>query len=38
MKYFKKLCVHDKVIVALNNDEEKYLSYETCINRDLIRN
>ena len=38
MKSFKKVCVHDKVIVALNTDKENYLNYDTSINGDLIGN
>ena len=29
MKYSKKACVHDRVVVALNAEVEKYLNYET---------
>ena len=36
MKYFKKACVHDKFIVALNALKDKYLNYETSTNGDLI--
>ena len=31
MKYFKKMWVSDKVIVALNAHKKKYLKYETDI-------
>ena len=29
MKHSKKVCTHDKVIVALNADKDKYSNYET---------
>ena len=38
MKHSKNFCAHDKVIVALNADIEKYLNYETTINGELIGN
>ena len=38
MKYFKKTCVHDKAILAMNAEEEKYLNYEPSSTRDLIGN
>ena len=31
MKYLRKVCVHDKVIAALNAEKEKYLNYEISI-------
>ena len=33
MKYFKKVCLHDRVIMAVNADKEKYLNNEqiTCV-------
>ena len=36
MKYFNRSCVHDKVIVALNADNDKYLKYGTGNNGDLV--
>ena len=36
MKYSKKMCAHDKAIVALNADNKKYLSYEKSINATLF--
>ena len=36
MNYLKKVCAHDKVIVALNADNDKYLNYEISINEDLF--
>ena len=38
MKHSKKVCEHDRVIVALNVDNEKYLNYETGINEVLVGN
>ena len=36
MKYFKKVCVHDRAIVALNADKDEYLNYETSTSGDFI--
>ena len=36
MEYSKK-CAHDKVVVAMNADKDKYLNYETNANGDLIK-
>ena len=38
MKYSKKLCAHNKVIVTLNNDKDKYLNYETTTSGDTFGN
>ena len=38
MNYSTKVCAHDKIIVALNADKDRYLKYETSINGDLIGN
>jgi len=38
MKHSKKVCAHDKVIVASNGDYEIYLNYETSIDGILIGN
>ena len=38
MKYSKKVCAYDKVIVALNADKDKYLNYETRNSGDVIEN
>ena len=38
MNYSKKVCAHDKVIVALNADKEIYLNYGTSSSGDLIGN
>ena len=36
MKYFKKICVHDKANVALNVEKEKFKTSILRSNRDLI--
>jgi len=36
MKYFKIVCVNDRVIVTLNADKDKYLNYKTSTNGDTI--
>ena len=38
MKYSKKVCAHDKVIVVLNADKDKYLNYETSSSVNTIGN
>ena len=38
MNYSAKVCTHDKIIVVLNADIDRYLNYETSINGDLIGN
>ena len=38
MKYSKKVCAHDKVIVVLNANKDKYFNYETSINGYLFEN
>jgi len=38
MKYSKKVCVQDKVIVALNAQQEKYLNYQTSTIGNTIGN
>jgi len=38
MKYSKKVCKHDKVVVTLNADKDKYLNYETSTNGNTIGN
>ena len=38
MNYPRKVCMHDKVIVALNADKEIYLNYEKSSSGDLIGN
>ena len=38
MKNSKKVCAYDKVIIALNADNEEYWSYERSINGNLIGN
>ena len=38
IKYFKEVCRHDKIIVALNADKDKYLNYEKSTNSDTIGN
>ena len=37
-RYPKKTSVHDKVVVAMNTDKEKYLNDKASANRDLIGN
>ena len=37
MKYLKKVCAQDKIIVALNADKDKYLNYKTT-NSGIIGN
>ena len=37
-KYSKKVCAHDKVIVELKVDKDKYLNYETTTNYNTIGN
>jgi len=36
MKYSNKTRIHDKVVVAMNANKEKYLSYKSSTNGDLI--
>ena len=36
MKHSNKVCAHDKVIVALNADKDKYLNYEKSTSGDNI--
>jgi hypothetical protein len=38
MKYSKKVCAHDKIIVAMNAEKKKYLKYKISINGDSIGN
>jgi len=38
MNYSTKVCAHEKIIVVLNADKEKYLNYETSASGDLIGN
>ena len=38
MKYFKKVCAHDKVIIELSTDKEKYLNHETSTSCNTIGN
>ena len=38
MNYSTKVCTHEKIIVVLNADKEKYLNYETSASGDLIGN
>ena len=38
MKYFNKVCVHDKVKLPYYAENGKYLNYETSVTRDLIGN
>ena len=38
MNYSKKVCTHDKIIVALNADKDRYLNQERNINGDFIGN
>ena len=36
MKYSKKACVYDSVVVSLNAEKEKHLNYEACANSNTI--
>jgi len=38
MKCSKKVCAHEKVIVVLNADKDKYSNYETSISGDTTGN
>jgi len=38
MEHFNKVCLHNKVIVALNADKEKYLNFETSTGGSTIGN
>ena len=38
MNYSTKVCAHDKIIVVLNADKEKYLNYETSASGNTIGN
>ena len=38
IKYFKKVCAYDRVIVTLNADINKHLNYETSTNGDSTGN
>jgi hypothetical protein len=38
MEHFNRVCSHNKVIVALNADKEKYLNYETSTSGSTIEN
>jgi len=38
MKFFKKLCIHNRVIVAFDAHKDEYLNYETCSIGDLMGN
>jgi hypothetical protein len=37
-KYIKQVFVHDKVSVALNDDKDKYLNFETSTSSNTVRN